>query len=86
MGGHPPYVERASDSPSDSGLTGYGNSKWVAEKVCHEAGSNVVVARIGQLCGDSKHGIWNTTEAWPLLIRTAQEVGVLPSSGPVSDA
>jgi len=86
MAGPAPHLEEASHCTSDSGQTGYGNSKWVAEKICHQASPNVVVARIGQLCGDSKNGIWNTSEALPLMIRTAQEIGSLPESGPVSES
>ncbi|UZJ51514.1 hypothetical protein CBS101457_000834 [Exobasidium rhododendri] len=85
MNGRSPHREMASESTTDSGNTGYGNSKWVAEKICHQAGSKVLIARIGQLCGDTVHGIWNTSEAWPLMIRTAQEVGLLPNSGPDVD-
>jgi thioester reductase-like protein len=56
----------------------------VAEQICQQAGKNVLIARIGQLCGDTRGGYWNTSEAWPLMIKTAQEIGCLPSAGPVS--
>lgn len=36
------------------------------------------VMRVGQLCGDTVSGIWNESEGWPLMIRTANEVGALP--------
>lgn len=34
--------------------------------------------RIGQLCGDTKGGVWNETEAWPLMFASANTVGCLP--------
>lgn len=79
--------EFPSSDVSSAGQTGYGQSKWVAEQICqagHSSDRPVTITRVGQLCGDTKHGIWNETEAWPLLVRTANEVGSLPATGPVS--
>ncbi|PWN87368.1 acetyl-CoA synthetase-like protein [Acaromyces ingoldii] len=80
--------EIPSSDVSSAGQTGYGQSKWVAEQICqasHSSDRPVTIARVGQLCGDTKHGIWNETEAWPLLVRTANEVGSLPATGPAID-
>lgn len=62
---------------------GYARSKWVAEHLCASACRNVLpgrvsIARIGQLCGDTEHGVWNESEAWPLLIATTRYTGCLP--------
>ncbi|KAJ9107857.1 hypothetical protein QFC19_002763 [Naganishia cerealis] len=38
----------------------------------------VQVVRIGQLCGDTQEGIWNESEGWPLMIKSAQITGTLP--------
>ncbi|KAK0193418.1 L-aminoadipate-semialdehyde dehydrogenase [Armillaria mellea] len=69
-------------SPSTASGTGYAQSKWVAEKLCERAaqksGVPVSVLRIGQMVGDSVHGVWNETEAWPLMFRSADTVGALP--------
>lgn len=74
--------EEASRDPATAGRVGYSQSKWVAEALCAACPSElgVRIARIGQLCSDTAHGVWNETEAWPLLIRTgsAKETGVLP--------
>jgi thioester reductase-like protein len=84
LGGHTqvPAQEKPSEDSSDCGSLGYAQSKWVAEQMCQSAaaaGLNVTVARIGQLCGDTKHGVWNESEGWPLLFKTAQTTGCLPS-------
>lgn len=74
-------AEDFPDSPATAGGMGYGQSKWVVEKILERAGgygSRVGVLRIGQLVGDTEHGIWNETEAWPLMFRSANEVGALP--------
>ncbi|PWN34527.1 acetyl-CoA synthetase-like protein, partial [Meira miltonrushii] len=95
LAGPSPHKEELSTDVASAGSTGYGQSKWIAEEVCASAANSarshssnkaqVIVARVGQLCGDSQNGIWNETEAWPLLVRTANEVGCLPKSGPDLD-
>lgn len=62
---------------------GYARSKLVTENICNMAAKKTSMSsrvhRIGQVVGDTKHGIWNTTEAIPLLIRGALPTGVLPA-------
>lgn len=78
----PVVHETFSDSPSTAGGMGYGRSKWVVEKVLERAGAEtrgrVGVLRIGQLAGDTETGVWNETEAWPLMFRSANTTGHLP--------
>ncbi|KAL4922880.1 hypothetical protein BDW62DRAFT_207531 [Aspergillus aurantiobrunneus] len=61
---------------------GYAQSKLVAETLCIKAvqqtGLRARVLRIGQVIGDTAHGIWNTTEAIPLMIQAATTIGALP--------
>lgn len=61
---------------------GYAQSKLVAEHLCIKAaqqtGIQSRVLRIGQVIGDTAHGIWNTTEAIPLMIQAATTIGALP--------
>ena len=39
----------------------------------------VGVVRIGQLCGDKENGVWNSTEAWPLMLGASEgAVGGVP--------
>jgi nucleoside-diphosphate-sugar epimerase len=62
---------------------GYARSKLVAEKIIEAAarqtGMVAKVLRVGQIVGDAENGIWNTTEAIPLMIRSAVTLGALPS-------
>ncbi|KAH6886881.1 hypothetical protein B0T10DRAFT_407287 [Thelonectria olida] len=83
--------EQLSTDPSDASPLGYSQSKWVAERVCAAASdalagaasidaqmdSPVSVIRVGQLCGNAA-GIWNRSEAYPLLLSTASLTGCLP--------
>ena len=67
---------------SHSQSFGYGQSKLVAEQIiCNSRakGSRASVLRIGQIVGDSIHGLWNDSEAIPLMIRSAITLGALPS-------
>lgn len=74
-------------SPSSASPLGYSRSKWVAEHICLEAHrrtnlrGHVAVVRVGQLTGDSKMGIWNTKEAWPMMLSTARLIHCLPDLG-----
>jgi thioester reductase-like protein len=39
---------------------------------------NVNILRIGQLTGDTDNGVWNISEAWPLMLSTVDSLGCLP--------
>ena len=77
--------EKISHDPHAASPLGYSRSKWVAEAICEQAHlhtrqhDRISVLRIGQLCGDTKSGIWNVTEAWPLMLSSIQVTGSLPS-------
>ncbi|KAL1746963.1 hypothetical protein HDZ31DRAFT_32891 [Schizophyllum fasciatum] len=71
-------------SPATAAGTGYARSKWVVERLCQRAaekGVRVGVLRIGQMVGDTENGVWNETEAWPLMFKGAQTMGALPKTG-----
>lgn len=77
-----PIPETVSFNPSDASPLGYSQSKWVAEQVCVAAGEaihglSVCVIRVGQLCGNEA-GVWNASEAYPLMLSTARITGCLP--------
>ncbi|CAH0056195.1 unnamed protein product [Clonostachys solani] len=84
--------EDVSEDPADASPLGYSESKWVAEQVCAAAykavtaterapGSDMPpwmsIIRVGQLCGNQS-GIWNKSEAYPLMLSTESLVGCLP--------
>lgn len=60
---------------------GYGQSKLIGEHIVNNArhaGAHAYSLRIGQVSGHSKKGLWNDTEALPLLIRSALTLNALP--------
>ncbi|OOQ90614.1 NRPS-like enzyme [Penicillium brasilianum] len=60
---------------------GYGRSKLVGEHIVSGArrtGARCYSLRIGQVSGHSKRGLWNDSEALPLIIRSALSLKALP--------
>ena len=81
---HPSLVpERPLVSPDDPAPTGYGQSKSVAEKInqkaVENAGANATILRIGQVVGDTLHGIWNDNDAIPIMVRSSLTTRTLPA-------
>lgn len=75
-----PVPERVPDFSWAQNM-GYAQSKSVAEHICHKAASQGVttrVLRIGQIVGDTEHGVWNSQEAVPMIMQTAVTIGALP--------
>ncbi|OBR12923.1 Male sterility protein [Colletotrichum higginsianum IMI 349063] len=75
-----PVPESVPDLEWAQGM-GYAQSKVVAEHLCAratKAGIKARVLRIGQIVADTRHGVWNATEAIPLMLQTAITVGALP--------
>ena len=79
-----PIPERITHDPLSASPLGYSRSKWIAESICEQAHlytrlkDRISVLRIGQLCGDTESGIWNVTEAWPLMLSSVKVTGSLP--------
>ena len=62
---------------------GYAQSKLVTENMVARAASSTTmkarVLRVGQIVADTNHGIWNDTEAIPLMMQAATTFGALPT-------
>ncbi|KAK4985274.1 hypothetical protein LTR50_006079 [Elasticomyces elasticus] len=62
---------------------GYAQSKLVTEHIVNRAAKQTGIAarvlRVGQIVGDTRHGVWNATEAIPMIFQTAQTIGALPT-------
>ncbi|KAL4921371.1 male sterility protein-domain-containing protein [Aspergillus aurantiobrunneus] len=60
---------------------GYARSKLVREEIisnARKAGARAFSLRIGQVSGHSKKGLWNDSEAIPLMLRSALTLKALP--------
>ncbi|KAK7402465.1 hypothetical protein QQX98_011792 [Neonectria punicea] len=76
-------AETLVKDPAHAQNMGYARSKWVAEHILNAAavktGMEARVLRSGQIVGDSTLGLWNPTEAIPLMFRAAVTLGALPA-------
>ncbi|KAL4868720.1 hypothetical protein BDV12DRAFT_209025 [Aspergillus spectabilis] len=60
---------------------GYARSKLVGDRIvsiARKSGARAISLRIGQISGHSKKGLWNDSEAIPLMIRSALTLKALP--------
>lgn len=79
--------EAIISDPSAATDIGYSQSKWVAEQICARAATQTrlenrtTIFRVGQLAGDQQHGVWNASEAWPLMLKSALDTKCLPDLG-----
>lgn len=62
---------------------GYAQSKLVTEHLVQRAGSQTGmrarVLRVGQIIADTQYGIWNDTEAIPLILQAGTTIGAIPA-------
>ncbi|KAJ5344664.1 NRPS-like enzyme [Penicillium brevicompactum] len=74
--------EALPESLSYAQNMGYAQSKLVTEHIinraAHQTGINARVLRVGQIIGDTARGIWNATEAIPMILRSAETIHALP--------
>ena len=82
MGASSPDIHETPISDLNSALDmGYGRSKLIGEHIVSNAsksGARAYSLRIGQVSGHSKKGLWNDSEALPLMIRSALTLKALP--------
>ncbi|KAF8311712.1 acetyl-CoA synthetase-like protein [Clavulina sp. PMI_390] len=76
-------LEEPIKNPTVSVGTGYGESKYVAEKILEHfrdfAGLNTTSIRLGQLSG-SENGSWATSGWFPILLKSSLALRCLPDS------
>lgn len=82
-----PILEISFGDPSVTGDQGYGEAKFVAERIIDKAcasGLRGTIIRAGQLSGSTTDGYWTPSEYMPSLFRVSKMLGCLPSGLPVS--
>ncbi|KAF5318761.1 hypothetical protein D9619_011064 [Psilocybe cf. subviscida] len=58
---------------------GYGESKYVCERILSVCGLRATSLRIGQITGGMPSGAWATTDWVPIMVKSGISLGVLPS-------
>lgn len=76
--------EEVIEDPAVALGNGYGQSKWVTERILlaavEQRGLPATIWRVGQLSGSSTNGAWNTTDWVPIVAKSGAALGALPSS------
>ncbi|KAJ7052222.1 putative aminoadipate reductase [Mycena amicta] len=66
----------------DAGVSvgnGYGESKYVAERILAASGLPATSFRIGQITGANSNGAWSTTDWVPAIVKSSIALGNFPS-------
>ncbi|KAJ7123135.1 hypothetical protein C8R44DRAFT_981308 [Mycena epipterygia] len=64
---------------------GYGEAKYIIERLLEMSDARSTSFRIGQICGGPPVGAWSTTEWFPVLVKSSMAMGMFPVfSGAVS--
>ncbi|KAJ7688597.1 hypothetical protein B0H17DRAFT_1160269 [Mycena rosella] len=58
---------------------GYGESKYVSERILAASGLQATSFRIGQVCGAASNGAWSTTDWVPTIVKSSITMGSFPS-------
>ncbi|KAF9059347.1 putative nonribosomal peptide synthetase [Rhodocollybia butyracea] len=75
-----PYPEKIESNPQFAVGGGYGESKYVAERILRNSGLHVSVLRIGQISGGKPNGAWAMSDWFPMMIKSSLKLRVLPDA------
>ncbi|KAH0581547.1 hypothetical protein H2248_011256 [Termitomyces sp. 'cryptogamus'] len=73
-----PVPEEIIEDSSVALGTGYGESKYVVERILGKSGLQATSLRIGQICGGHPKGSWPPTEWFPMLVKSSVSLGTFP--------
>ncbi|KAF8154567.1 hypothetical protein B0H34DRAFT_661311 [Crassisporium funariophilum] len=80
-----PYPEEVVTDPRFAVGNGYGESKYVSERILSQSGVQTTSFRIGQICGGIPNGAWAITDWVPILVQSSIHLNALPSAIGVND-
>ncbi|KIJ09827.1 hypothetical protein PAXINDRAFT_17112 [Paxillus involutus ATCC 200175] len=73
------FPEEVQLDPSPAVGSGYGESKYVSERIIVKSGLHATSLRIGQIAG-GPNGSWATTDWVPILVKSSIALGALPDA------
>ncbi|KAJ7613299.1 acetyl-CoA synthetase-like protein [Mycena polygramma] len=74
-----PFPEEVQFDASVAVSNGYGESKYVSERILAASGLEATSFRIGQVCGSASNGAWSTTDWVPTIVKSSIALGNFPS-------
>ncbi|KAG6847388.1 hypothetical protein H0H93_008505, partial [Arthromyces matolae] len=75
-----PFPEEVLEDAAFAVGNGYGEGKYVAERLLTKSGVQALSLRIGQISGGVPNGAWATTDWVPILVKSSLALGALPSA------
>ncbi|KAG5724635.1 L-aminoadipate-semialdehyde dehydrogenase [Termitomyces sp. T112] len=58
--------------------SGYGEAKYIVERLLKKSGLHATSLRFGQICGGHPKGSWPITDWLPMLVRSSVTLGMIP--------
>ncbi|KAJ6578491.1 acetyl-CoA synthetase-like protein [Mycena capillaripes] len=74
-----PFPEELQLDASVALGNGYGESKYVSERILAASHLEATSFRIGQVCGSKSNGAWSTTDWVPTIVKSSIALGNFPS-------
>ncbi|KAJ7633420.1 acetyl-CoA synthetase-like protein [Mycena polygramma] len=74
-----PFPEELQHNPSVA-VGGYGESKYVSERLLAASGLEGTSFRIGQVCGSKSNGAWSTSDWVPAIVKSSIALKNFPSN------
>ncbi|KAE9398018.1 acetyl-CoA synthetase-like protein [Gymnopus androsaceus JB14] len=75
-----PYPEEVVMDAKYAVGGGYGESKYVTERILAKSGLDATSFRIGQVTGGAPNGAWATSDWVPIIVRSSINIGTLPDA------
>ncbi|KAJ3879760.1 acetyl-CoA synthetase-like protein [Lentinula edodes] len=75
-----PYPEEVVMDAKYAVGGGYGESKYVTERILAKSGLQATSFRIGQVTGGAPNGAWAITDWVPIIVKSSLTMGVLPDA------
>ncbi|KAJ3715279.1 hypothetical protein DFJ43DRAFT_1007325 [Lentinula guzmanii] len=75
-----PYPEEVVMDPKYAVGGGYGESKYVTERILAKSGLQATSFRIGQVTGGAPNGAWATSDWVPIIVKSSLTIGMLPDA------
>ncbi|KAG6883311.1 hypothetical protein C0993_006870 [Termitomyces sp. T159_Od127] len=73
-----PFPEEVMTDSAIAVGNGYGEGKYVSERILAKSGIQVASLRIGQICGGLPNGAWATSDWLPILVKSSVALEALP--------
>ncbi|KAJ3918426.1 acetyl-CoA synthetase-like protein [Lentinula edodes] len=78
-----PYPEEVITDTKYAVGMGYGEAKYVSERILAKSGLNATSFRIGQISGSSPNGAWAMSDWFPMVVESSLKLNMFPNANGV---